>query len=880
MRLLLSCLLIFFCLSAFGHRGEVLAIEQVKVSRSHALVTYEFQIENIIEQNVAGVRVEFLQNGITIDSHAFPFITASQKYTADSFTFSASAIDSIQDLIQIEITEIFNQKYDWGGWDSPHGERQVNTLNSEFYVDAPWRMKKTDGLGNDNTIPVHFFLHDADLVTGFTIKIDHVDIKVKNASSSSFGTILTYDTITSGSFTNYFSCISPNDPGLSIQAFDLGAFSATSSHTIDFDGETDLFDEYVSVDATYWYFTFNIPIAAFNGFENVVDIEATIGYANTLIPGDDVIRMRVFRSDAGIPTQADYYRGDTHLHSLYTQNNAEIGLPLCSTKEAASLIGLDWITTTDHTSDFDNYGNGNINDNWNFLTAEVAALNSTDSSMIFIAGQEVAVNNSVDELVHMLVYPSYSDPFSLPFLGDGDGDLSATSISIDNVVTAMQLADGFSYCSHPFATGDKLPDFPVNGGIWNLGDVGFAVNGDNFPETGGAIICNDPASPSDILSLNSNEMIKEGIRGSQIWNLRWSLEVGGLSGDELDPFDVTNSGNPLTQSDTAAFSFHYKRMRQGQEVVNHVNQMGLMMKNTEVLTENWKMYYSAGSDAHGSFNSSNTDNFGSTGDLHNNAVGKLNTLVYCPNGMGTDGTEVLKSLYDGMSTMSDGPILTMGVSTNGDNLENELFMGQDAILDYYSAASIYVNFNYTSTQEFGDIVKMTFVVGTETGELKQNLILDYSNGDHMQSFNLKELVDSLFGIGNGPIGEYFYIRAELETFVDYSSASAIYRTDFDYFHSFTNPIWIKWDLTSAVAEEEYDFKLFPNPTNGMLSVLLETNSHYDSFALFNNLGQLLIDGAIETTQFDLDLSNFPAGMYSFQLLGRDGKSHFFKVVKL
>ena len=58
---------------------------------------------------------------------------------------------------------------------------------------------------------------------------------------------------------------------------------------------------------------------------------------------------------------------------MFTQNEAEVGLPLCGTKEAGQLIGLDWITTTDHTSDFDNYGDGNINTNWDRIKAEAAA---------------------------------------------------------------------------------------------------------------------------------------------------------------------------------------------------------------------------------------------------------------------------------------------------------------------------------------------------------------------------------------------------------------------------------------------------------------------------------------------------------------------------
>ena len=48
--------------------------------------------------------------------------------------------------------------------------------------------------------------------------------------------------------------------------------------------------------------------------------------------------------------------------------------------------------------------------------------------MIYIAGLEVAVNNTNDDLVHMLAYPDYNSPMSLPFIGDGDGEYIDISI--------------------------------------------------------------------------------------------------------------------------------------------------------------------------------------------------------------------------------------------------------------------------------------------------------------------------------------------------------------------------------------------------------------------------------------------------------------------
>ncbi|UKN01064.1 T9SS type A sorting domain-containing protein [Paracrocinitomix mangrovi] len=871
--LILTCLLGF---STFAHRGEILAIEKVKISETESQISFSYVIENIVEQNIAGVRIEFWQNGVSIDHHDFELIKADQKYTEDVFSFPKDQIDLDNDQLQIEITHIFSKHNDWGGWDGPGFDRQTNTLYSEFYADAPWRMKRTDIAGNDNNLPVHFFLHDADLVIGYTMKIDYIDIKIKNATDNNFGSTLLFDTLSVAAQNQLYSSLSINNAALNMQIFETSALSMTSSHTIDFDGETDFLDDFVSVDATYWYFTFNIPGEVLETYDNIIDVEATISYANTLIPGDDVIRMRVFRSDNDIPTQNGFYRGDTHLHSLFTQNDAEIGLPLNATKEAGKLIGLDWITTTDHTSDFDNYGNGDINTNWGIIQQQASVLNGLDSSLIYIAGQEVAANNAKDELVHMLVYPSYNDPFSLQFLGDGNGDLSATSVSVDNVVNDMATTNAFSYCAHPYATADKLPDIPVNGGIWNLGHNGFEVNGNNFPLTGGEIICNDINSPSDVLSASPNELVKEGIKGSQIWNLRWTLGLNGLSGDELDPFDVTNSGNSMSPVDTAGLNFHMKRFRQGQEIVNYINQLGLSLRNNDPSILNWKMYYSAGSDAHGSFNSSNTDDFGGAGDIHNNAVGKLNTLAYCPNGMGANGTNVLKALYNGNTTISDGPILTIGLSTDGDNSSNEVLMGQDQLIDYYGKDDIFLNINYTTTAEFGDIDYIHLYIGTELGEQKVIIPLTQTSGNNTLSFNLYNLLDST--LSNVAVGEFMYIRSELQTSVNYGAQSNVYLTSYDVFHSFSNPIWINWDVSSGLEDFQAAVSIYPNPFNDQLYISV-VGHVIESLEIYNDLGQVVFTANPNTSQEVLKLNSLSHGLYLIKIHTDNGLILTEKLIK-
>jgi len=839
MRSIALIFILLFSLNSFAHRGNFLAINNVQVVETENSWVYNFQIENINKVEVRDVKIEFVINMKSVYQRYYPRIGAKDTVFNEFFEVPKRALRPNRDFIQIEITEIFGLKDDWGGWDSPNMPKQVNSLFSEFYMEAPWRMKKTNDLGETEPIPVHFFLHDADLIVGFTLKIDYINIQVKNASSSTWGPVLAFDTMPDPDYRNLFTCQSPDDPGLNIQAFDVNSFSAASDKTMVFDTESDLFDEYVSVDATYFYFTINLPASVLAGMDDVVDIRATVSYANFTMT-DEEFGVRVFRSDEELPKQTGWYRGDTHLHSMYTQNDAEIGLPLCATKEAAKLIGLDWITTTDHTSDFDNYGDGNILTNWSLIQSEAGALNTADPSMIYIAGQEVAANNHEDKLVHLLAYPHYDDPMGLPFLGDGDGDISSTSVSVNTVLSQLSAIDGFSFAAHPFATEDKLPLIPVDGGIWNLGEAGFPTNGNNFPKTGGNIIANDPAASSDVLSSDPNKLVKDGLKGAQIWNHRGNLSIGGTSGDELDAWDVNGNSTPLSQADTASYSFHFKKFRQGQEIVNHVNQLGLSLKNQDSTYLNWKMYFSGGADAHGSFNFSNTGNFAGFGSIDDNAVGKINTLVHCPTGMGTNGTEILRGMYNGNITMSDGPILTMGISDNGDDQTNEIYMGQDDIVNTLALSDYFLNFNYTTTNEFGDVTWLRLIVGTETGETSYQLSLDSLSGNQLLSYSLTDILDSVLGSGNTPQEEYFYVRAEMETFKDYSTAVSTYRTDYGLYHSMCNPIWIKLAEVESIVVTEFEIETYPNPANGPFNLLIKhpgTNDIRVNF--YNAIGQLL-----------------------------------------
>jgi hypothetical protein len=140
----------------------------------------------------------------------------------------------------------------------------------------------------------------------------------------------------------------------------------------------------------------------------------------------------------------------------------------------------------------------------------------------------------------------------------------------------------------------------------------------------------------------------------------------------------------------------------------------------------------------------------------------------------------------------------------------------------------------------------------------------------------------VLGIGNTPKDEYFYVRAELQTFIDYTGSETTYRTDFDYFHSFTNPIWIKLsEITTAVIADVA--VIGPNPFNESFTLYVSNpNQEEVTVEIFNDIGQLIFQevrvinetGVVYSAE-ELGLS---IGLYTVKVyVGSDEKA--IKIVK-
>jgi len=763
--------------------------------------------------------------------------------------------------------------------------KQYNSLGVDFVGEAPWRMKKTDSAGNLNGIPVHIFIKDANVV-GNNAELIYLDIFVKNASSSSFGGPLIFNNYSSSAFNSMFSAKSVYNPSLDVQSFDASLPAKSSDHSIMFTASNCAWPDnctYVDITHSFWYCTFTIPPEMLVGLDDIVDVEV---YFSLNWQTDEQRYTRVFRYDDDVPKLAGWYRGDTHYHSMYTNNTAEFGLPISSIKIAGKDIGLDWVTVTDHSCDYDNYGTS-IQSNWNFETSDIAQQNAIDSSMIMIHGEEVSTNNSAGEVVHMLCYPPDSLPYSLPYLGDGNGDVTATSLSIDEILYPLSEIGGFAYAAHPFAAYEKLSSI-INGGIWNVSDTAFYPDGAALPGHDN-VICNDPGYASDLYSQNLNQLLfKSQIRGGEIWNCRISMFT---TDDASDPWNVTHSSSitPFVPFDTTNVEWHYNRLLQNLEVLKFLNRKGLKMKNLNPLLQHYRFYLEAGSDGHGSFNYSNTDFvMGVVSNIHDNALGKVSTVAYCPSGMGNAGSNVLKAMENGNVVMSDGPLATIGLSTDGNNNTDEYIVGQEALLTLWDYIHTKVRIVMATTPEYGTFHQLHIIAGTKTREYSLLLPVDSTVQNKTYVYSLDSLLTQIMAGNSIQQNEYFYLRVELTTHKEYGAVASLHERQDEIFRCYTNPIWIRKPLsittsTDNITSNEY-CSVYPNPfTSGIQIDLLDNNSPSVTALIYNMVGGLVkaydLGNAKGIGQhFVLETTGLPANIYMMKVIAGN-KKYYFKIIK-
>ena len=92
------------------------------------------------------------------------------------------------------------------------------------------------------------------------------------------------------------------------------------------------------------------------------------------------------------------------------------------------------------------------------------------------------------------------------------------------------------------------------------------------------------------------------------------------------------------------------------------------------------------------------------------------------------------------------------------------------------------------------------------------------------------------------------------------------------------------DVVSAIEEVENitNIELYPNPTTGLATLKIDFIEAVDAqIQLVNLMGQVLfhrVDTNVESAQYELDLNNYPSGLYMVRVV-MDNQIHTEKLIK-
>jgi hypothetical protein len=464
------------------------------------------------------------------------------------------------------------------------------------------------------------------------------------------------------------------------------------------------------------------------------------------------------RPDAPLlPHFANWYRGDVHYHSGFTDNPAERGYPLNVTKQAAVDSGVDWLLLADHSTDLNP-------ERYAQELREVQKLR--DGRFMYIRGEELTLSSGKEALlttVHMVAMPSPADPDkgfpdaanpSNTVIMTGDGSVVSPALPVKDALTRLTASGGFAYAAHPFDPISPL----MRGGSWDI-EIDFLAPG--------------------------GKGLAAGLVGLEPWN-RATLATAD---NARDPYCLGRDADPAACFQPDKDANQYARLEKGiAQGWLPLLQKGLEPREGSPDAPGFKVFLAAGSDAHGDWNFEATMDVvdflgkpsrGVSGYAEDNALGKISTVVYAPAGMGPRGENILEALRQGHSVLSNGPLLIAGFDRNSNgSLDDpeDVGIGQDFSSPLSSLPPLQLA--WVSSEEFGPLESLLLMIGSTKGETSaQQISLPPGKALASQDlvpFDLRPLLEKT-------AGGWSYVRLEART---RNGAG-------EEFRCYTNPIWVR-----------------------------------------------------------------------------------------
>ena len=183
--------------------------------------------------------------------------------------------------------------------------------------------------------------------------------------------------------------------------------------------------------------------------------------------------LTTFIDDEPRPAAPGWHWGDLHLHSHWTADAVEFGLPAAYIPALAQPMGLSFGALIEHSYDLDDqpdswFANDPELHKWQDYLAEVQEINRSNPAFVLLPGEEVSVDNGLGSNVHMAVLNSTQF-----FPGTGDGlekSLGYASESHFARILDLLPETSLAFATHPFTHPVFSHRLIIRRDTWNPSD--------------------------------------------------------------------------------------------------------------------------------------------------------------------------------------------------------------------------------------------------------------------------------------------------------------------------------------------------------------------------------------------------------------------------
>jgi hypothetical protein len=453
-----------------------------------------------------------------------------------------------------------------------------------------------------------------------------------------------------------------------------------------------------------WSHGIKIPLSKLKGIVrgNTVHLRAVFhgSYFPHEKPSGIEIHLETFLAEHALPQSRaanpnqprQWFYGDTHYHSVYTNDIKEIGNPVPESCEAAHAVGLDWLVITDHSCDLDDVDpDVSSNMRWDRLKADIANPDISNDQFRCILGEEITLVGKGENYIHMLAFGGMDKMIEGAFLPDKGGFMTEIfQESIKAWLEKVAKDGGYSDKETQRMFGTVHPFEEV---IAMLPEETLLFAAHPF----------QMAQPPPPGKWETENLYNPRLTGFEFWNGRTRRSTLLT----LNPFTRNEwvNSEELIKNDQARIK---KLQDWADGEWDQALRNGLANWGTTDALPSLRPVFLAGSDAHGSFNYS----VGLSWDyrrrliVDDDALGKVRTAVYLQdtftNAIPSEPA-ILLAIRKGSCVVTDGPIIEFSLEHHGTTAH----MGD--VLTVSDNQDIDLKIFAFSTPEFGPVEQVELV---------------------------------------------------------------------------------------------------------------------------------------------------------------------------